>query len=158
MDKEIILDTSKEKQSQSHMPKTFKEKIKFAIKIGWSTFKKLYPYVIGGVGIGAIIHGYVPQDFFMNTIGKYELLSVPIATLIGIPIYAGCSTVVPLIFSITANGIPLGTSLAFMMGIAGLSLPEAIILKRVMSLKLLTIFFGIAAIGIITIGYLFNTL
>jgi uncharacterized membrane protein YraQ (UPF0718 family) len=100
----------------------------------------------------------VPQEFFTNTVGKYEVLSVPIATLIGIPIYAGCSTLVPLIFSITASGIPLGTSLAFMMAIAGLSLPEAVILKRVMSLKLLAIFFGLVAVGIIIIGHLFNVI
>ena len=140
------------------MPKTFHAKLKFALKIGIQTFKKLLPYVIGGVALGSVIHGYVPQDFFTNTIGKYELLSVPVATLIGIPIYAGCSTVVPLIFSITANGIPLGTSLAFMMAIAGLSLPESIILKRVMSFKLLTTFFGLVAIGIVAIGYLFNVI
>jgi uncharacterized membrane protein YraQ (UPF0718 family) len=156
MDKEIILESSEEKQSENYMPKTLHGKIKFALQIGKRTFKKLMPYVIGGVAIGAIIHGYVPQEFFMNTIGQYKILSVPIAAIVGIPIYAGCSTVVPLIFSITASGVPLGTSLAFMMAIAGLSLPEAVILKRVMTIKLLATFFGLVAIGIILIGYLFN--
>ncbi|MBT4056258.1 permease, partial [Candidatus Peregrinibacteria bacterium] len=103
-------------------------------------------------------HGYVPQEFFMEYIGRYSWLSVPIAVLIGMPIYAGCSTVVPVIFSITANGVPLGTSLAFLMAVAGLSLPEAVMLKRVLSLKLLAAFFGIVAVGIILIGYLFNLL
>ncbi|MBN2096716.1 permease [Candidatus Peregrinibacteria bacterium] len=158
MDKEIILENAKEKKNENYMPKTFHGKLAFALRIGKNTFKKLLPYVIGGVGIGAMIHGYVPQEFFMETVGRYEMFSVVIATLMGIPIYAGCSTVVPLIFSITANGVPLGTSLAFMMAIAGLSLPEAIILKRVMRLKLLAAFFGIVAIGIIMVGYLFNTL
>jgi len=73
-----------------------------------------------------------------------------------VPIYAGCSTIAPIIFSITAGGVPLGTSLAFMMSVAGLSLPEAMILKRVMSFKLLSIFFGIVAVGIVLIGWLFN--
>jgi uncharacterized membrane protein YraQ (UPF0718 family) len=158
MEKEVIIENSEEKHSENYLPKTLNGKIRFALKIGYNTLKKLLPYVIGGVAIGALIHGYVPQDFFTNTVGRYKVLSVPIATLIGIPIYAGCSTVVPLIFSITANGVPLGTSLAFMMAIAGLSLPEGIILKRVMSLKLLAVFFSLVAIGIMIIGYLFNWL
>lgn len=158
MEKEIILENSEEKRKESYMPKTFHGKLQFALRIAIRTLKKLLPYVLGGVALGAVIHGYVPQEFFVNTVGRYEMLSVPIAVLVGIPIYAGCSTVVPLIFSITASGIPLGTSLAFMMAIAGLSLPEGIILKRVMTIKLLAVFFGLVAIGIIAIGYLFNIL
>jgi hypothetical protein len=156
MDKQIILNDDSASRRISEMPKKFKKKVEFALNQGYRTFKKLLPYVLGGVALGAIIHGYVPEDFFMNTIGKYSAFSVPVAAVIGVPIYAGCSTVVPLIFSITANGVPLGTSLAFMMSIAGLSLPEAVILKRVMTLKLLAFFFGIVAAGIIIIGYLFN--
>ncbi|MBU0577497.1 permease [Patescibacteria group bacterium] len=158
MEKEIVLEDAEGKKLESQMPKSLDGKVRFAFRFGWWTFKKLLPYVIGGVAIGAVIHGYVPQEFFVNTIGKYELLSVPIAAIVGIPIYAGCSTVVPIIFSITANGVPLGTALAFMMAIAGLSLPEAVMLKRVLSLKLLAIFFGLVAVGIVMIGYLFNFL
>jgi len=158
MEKHIILETSEEKHYEEQTAKTLKGKIHHALRVGVRTFKNLLPYILGGVAVGAIIHGYVPQEFFMNTIGKYEALSVPIATLIGIPIYAGCSMIVPVIFSITVSGVPLGTSLAFMMAIAGLSLPEAIILKRVMSFKLLATFFGLVAIGIMAIGYLFNFL
>lgn len=158
MEKEVILEDKDSKRMESEMPKTIEKKIRFAVNFGWWTFKRLLPYIIIGVAIGAVIHGYVPQEFFMDTIGKFEILSVPIATIIGIPIYAGCSTVVPIIFSITANGVPLGTSLAFMMGIAGLSLPEAVMLKRILSFKLLATFFGLVAIGIIMIGYLFNFL
>jgi len=158
MEKEIILETRDEAQYEKKLPKKLDKKIHYALHVGWFTFKRLLPYVLGGVALGAAIHGYVPKEFFMDTIGKYKTFSVPIATLIGIPIYAGCSTIVPVIFSITANGVPLGTSLAFMMAIAGLSLPEAIILKRVMSLKLLLTFFGVVAIGIMMIGYLFNAL
>ncbi len=156
LDKEIILNNGSGIRKISKMPKKFGNKINFAFQQGLRTFKKLLPYVLGGVGLGAVIHGFVPREFFMEYIGKYNILSVPIAAIVGIPIYAGCSTVVPLIFSITANGVPLGTSLAFMMSIAGLSLPEAIILKRVMTVKLLAIFFGSVAIGIIIIGYFFN--
>ncbi len=156
LDKEIILNDDLQTKKINEMPKKFDKKVKFSLKEGFKTFKKLLPYVLGGVAVGALIHGFVPQEFFMEFIGKYSILSVPIATLVGVPIYAGCSTVVPLIFGITANGVPLGTSLAFMMSIAGLSLPEAIILKRVMSVKLLAIFFSSVAVGIIIIGYLFN--
>jgi len=158
MEKHIILENAQEKHYEDQVAKTLKGKIHHALHVGGRTFKNLLPYILGGVAVGAIIHGYVPQEFFMNTIGKYEALSVPIATLIGIPIYAGCSMIVPVIFSITVSGVPLGTSLAFMMAIAGLSLPEAIILKRVMSFKLLATFFGLVAIGIMAIGYLFNAL
>jgi uncharacterized membrane protein YraQ (UPF0718 family) len=158
MEKHIILETAEEKHYENQVVKTLKGKIHHALRVGGRTFKNLLPYILGGVAIGAIIHGFVPQEFFVNTVGKYKLLSVPIATLIGIPIYAGCSMIVPVIFSITVSGVPLGTSLAFMMAIAGLSLPEAIILKRVMSFKLLATFFGLVAIGIMVIGYLFNAL
>jgi len=158
MDKHIILKNTEGRELNSGMPKTFKKRVIFAFNNGLQTLKKLFPYIFAGVAIGSLIHGYVPQEFFENTIGKYNLLAVPIAVLAGVPIYAGCSMVAPLIFTITANGVPLGTSLAFMMSIAGLSLPEAIILKRVMTMKLLATFFGLVAIGIIAIGYLFNFL
>lgn len=158
MENQIILETAEEKHYEDQSAKTLKGKIHHALRVGWRTLKNLLPYIIGGVAVGAIIHGFVPQEFFVNTVGKYKLLSVPIATIIGVPIYAGCSMIVPVIFSITVSGVPLGTSLAFMMAIAGLSLPEAIILKRVMSFKLLATFFGLVAIGIMVIGYLFNFL
>lgn len=156
LENQIILDDETRSRHLGQMPTKFKAKLKFAFSSGRKTIKKLLPYVLGGIGLGAIIHGFVPQEFFMTYISQYSILSVPIATVIGIPIYAGCSTVVPVIFGITANGVPLGTSLAFMMGIAGLSLPEAVILKRVMTTKLLAIFFASVGIGIILIGYLFN--
>jgi len=156
MENEIILEDKGYSSKKFLYPKEFKEKINYALKEGLKNLKKLYPFILGGMAVGALIHGFVPADFFVNYIGKYHYLSVPLATLIGIPIYAGCSTIVPVIFGITASGVPLGTSLAFMMSIAGLSLPEAIILKRVMSLKLLLAFFGIVALGITIIGLLFN--
>ena len=158
MEDNIILSNNGKDLEDEYLPKTFLGKIQFAFIEGRKTFINLLPYVIGGVALGAVIHGYVPQEFFENYLGQYSLLSVPIAVVLGIPIYAGCSTLVPLIFSITANGVPLGTSLAFMMSIAGLSLPEGIILKRVMKFKLLAVFFGIVGFGIILIGYLFNFL
>lgn len=158
MDNNIILNDGKKGLEEEYLPKTFSGKVEFAIIEGRKTLIKMFPYVLGGVALGAIIHGYIPREFFKNYIGRYDILSVPIAVILGIPIYAGCSTLVPLIFSITANGVPLGTALVFMMAISGLSLPEGIILKRVMKLKLLAIFFGIVGVGIVIIGYLFNFL
>ena len=155
---DIILENKAVDLTEKTMPGSFFGRLKFAFKEGRRTFKKLWPYVLGGVAIGSVIHGYVPQEFFMNSVGKYDLFAVPLAVVLGIPIYAGCSMIAPLIFTITANGVPLGTSLAFMMSIAGLSLPEAIILKRVMKFRLLGIFFAIVAVGIIAIGYGFNYL
>ena len=160
LEKEIILDKDggEEKRVEMQFKSGLRFRVKYAVGDGLKTLKKLYPYVIGGVALGAVIHGYVPQEFFMDYIGRYSWLSVPIAVLVGVPIYAGCSTVVPVIFSITANGVPLGTSLAFLMAVAGLSLPEGVMLKRVLSFKLLAVFFGIVAAGVILIGYLFNFL
>lgn len=158
LEKNLILEDGGKILDQDISFKGFESRVRYAFADGKKTFKKIYLYIIVGVAIGAIIHGYVPEEFFMNYVGKYELLSVPLAVILGVPIYAGCSTVAPVIFSITQNGVPLGTSLAFMMSIAGLSLPEAVMLKRVLSLRLLAVFFGIVAVGIVLIGYLFNFL
>lgn len=118
--------------------------------------KKITPYVLLGVGIGSLIHGYVPAGFFEQYIGGGEWFSVPIATIAAVPLYANVVGVVPIIQPLVEKGISLGTAMAFMMAIVGLSLPEALILKRVMKLKLLIAFFGITTINIIIIGYLFN--
>ena len=159
LEKEIILkfdENGGESLSLEYLPKSLEGKIQYSLNESWTTFKKLWLVIAIGVAIGAVIHGYVPADFFRQYLGVNSFLAVPVATLIGIPIYAGCSTLVPIVFALTAQGIPLGTALAFMMAIAGLSLPEAIMLKKVMTMKLLAIFFGTVALGIILIGYLFN--
>jgi uncharacterized membrane protein YraQ (UPF0718 family) len=118
--------------------------------------KKLTPYILIGVGVGAFIHGYVPEGFFEKYITKENPLAVPIAVILAVPFYSNASGVVPIIQSLVAKGIPLGTALAFMMATVGLSLPEALILKKVMKLPLLLIFFLVVAIGMILIGYGFN--
>lgn len=161
LEKEVILKfggNNGEKLNFNYLPKSIEGKIQYSLNESFTTFKKLWLVIAIGVGIGAAIHGYVPADFFQKYFSINSWLAVPIATLVGIPIYAGCSTLVPVVFALTAQGIPLGTALAFMMAIAGLSLPEAIMLKKVISTKLLAIFFGTVAIGIILIGYLFNLL
>ncbi len=138
------------------MPKTIFGRIKYSIQDGGQTLRKIIIFIAIGVGIGSFIHGYVPQDFFIESVGNLKAWGPVVAVLLGVPIYAGCSTAAPMVFSIAQTGVPLGTSLAFMMAIAGLSLPEAVMLKKVMSMKLLAMFFGIVTIGIILIGYLFN--
>lgn len=161
LEKEVILDLNKRNNgdtTQTYFPKSFEGKLQFALHEGFITFKKLWIVIAIGVGLGAAIHGYVPAEFFQKYLDINPFLAVPIAVLVGIPIYAGCSTLVPVVFALVGQGIPLGTALAFMMAIAGLSLPEAIMLKKVISIKLLAIFFGTVAIGIILIGYLFNSL
>jgi len=159
VDKEFILEKSMVSCSDTKVVfKDFESRIKYAVSEGFVTFKKIALYVVAGVALGAVIHGYVPEEFFMNTVGKYGIFAVPAVVLLGVPIYAGSAAIAPLIFTITANGVPLGTSLAFMMSIAGLSLPEAVMLKRIMSTKLLIIFFSLVTVGIILVGYLFNLL
>jgi len=145
-------------EALAEMPQDIKGKIKFAYgETAW-IFKKVFPFILIGVGIGAIIHGYVPTELITQYIKSDSIFAIPIAVLIGVPLYAGCSTLVPVVFAFTQKGIAIGTSLAFMMAIAGLSFPEAIILKSVMKFRLLAVFFTIVALGIMAVGYLFNFL
>ncbi len=120
--------------------------------------KQIAPYVLAGIAIGAAIHGFIPTGFFEKYITKDNLFAVPLATLIAIPMYSNATGVIPVIQALIEKGIPLGTALAFMMAVVGLSLPEALILKKVMKLPLLAAFFGIVAIGIMIIGFLFNAI
>ena len=138
------------------------EKIPFSklLKIFWlegfDITKKITPYVLIGIGVGALIHGFVPTGFFERYIDTNNIFAVPIATILAVPMYANSVGVIPIIQSLVEKGIPIGTALAFMMAIVGLSLPEALILKKVMKTKLLFYFFGVVTICIIIIGYLFN--
>jgi uncharacterized membrane protein YraQ (UPF0718 family) len=120
--------------------------------------RTIWPFVIGGIAIGACIHGYVPRDFLVAIAGRNNPFAVPIATLIGIPLYSNAAGVIPMVSALVEKGVGMGTALAFMMAVTGLSLPEFLILKKVMRLKLLLIFAGVVGCGIIIIGYLFNFL
>lgn len=149
-------------QIKSQKKNKLEEKIPFfnLIKIFWKEgldiTKKIAFYVFLGIGVGALIHGYVPTGFFEKYITADNLLSVPIATISAVPMYANSIAVIPIMQSLVEKGIPFGTAMAFMLAVVGLSLPEALILKKVMKLKLLLIFFGIVTLNIIIIGYLFN--
>lgn len=134
----------------------FSKLLKLFWKEGWGITKKIMLYVVVGVGIGSIIHGFVPENFFAQYMTEHQLFAVPVATVIAVPLYASAVGVIPIMQSLVAKGVPLGTAMAFMMAVVGLSLPAALILKRVMKLKLLLYFFGITTLNIIIIGYLFN--
>jgi len=121
-----------------------------------SIIKKVWLYVLIGVGLGAFIHGYVPADFLVKYAGADKWYGVIFATLIGIPLYSNAAGVIPLVGALTEKGVSIGTALAFMMAVTGLSLPEFMILKRVMKIKLIVIFASIVGLGIIFTGYLFN--
>jgi len=118
--------------------------------------KKIMMYVIVGVGVGAAIHGYVPENFFQKYLEEAGAWGVPLATLLAVPMYSSASGIIPVIQSLIIKGVPIGTALAFMMAVVGLSFPEALILKKVLKWQLLATFFGIVTLGIIGIGYLFN--
>jgi hypothetical protein len=136
--------------------KPLKSSFKKFWKESLSLTRSLTPYVLAGVAIGATIHGLVPVGFFEKRLIADSWLSIPIATVLGLPIYANAVGVLPIMQSLMEKGISLGTVMAFMMAVVGLSLPEALILRKVMKPKLLFYFFGITAINIMIIGYLFN--
>jgi uncharacterized membrane protein YraQ (UPF0718 family) len=114
--------------------------------------------VLLGVGVGAWIHGYIPTDLIARYTGEGNPFAVIIAVLMGIPMYSNAAGVMPLIEVLTSKGMLLGTALSFMMAVTALSLPEALILKKILSLKLIGLFFAIVGSGIIIIGYLFNAI
>lgn len=117
---------------------------------------KVWIYIVIGVGIGSLGHGYVPEDFMAGLMGKSAWWAVPLSVIIGIPMYSNAAGIIPIVQVLLEKGASLGTSLAFMMSVIGLSLPEAIILKKVLKLPMIFIFFGIVGIGIIIVGYIFN--
>lgn len=138
--------------------KDMKQRILFGIEEAKYIVKKLWVWVLVGVGLGALIHNYVPQEAVQSIVSKTGLFSVPVATIIGVPMYGSCAAIVPIAVVLFQKGFPLGTALAFMMAVAALSLPEMIMLRRAMKLKLIAIFAGITTLGIIFTGYLFNFL
>ncbi|MFA7571557.1 MAG: permease [Sulfurimonadaceae bacterium] len=130
----------------------FKEAWEYTMDI----FKKIYIYVIIGIGIGAFIHGYIPADFISKYAGGDVWYAPMVAVLMGIPMYSNAAGILPLVEVLTQKGMLLGTALSFMMAVVALSLPEAMILKRVLSMKLIGIFFGMVGCAILLVGFVFN--
>jgi uncharacterized membrane protein YraQ (UPF0718 family) len=135
---------------------TIKERLNFAKSESREITLRVLPYILLGIGIGAVIHGYAPADFLVNIAGKDNPLAVPIAVLIGIPLYSNAAGMIPIMEVLTSKGMAMGTALAFMMAVIGLSLPEMIILRKVIKMKLLAIFAGILFVSFTLTGYLFN--
>ena len=146
----------KMKQGLKSQKKLQKERISESFGETKSIIRKVFLYLLIGIAIGAFIHGYAPENLLTQIAGKGNWLAVPIAVLIGVPLYSNAAGMIPIVSSLIEKGLPLGTALAFMMAVTALSLPEAIILRKVMKLKLLIIYFSIVAAGIIFTGYLFN--
>lgn len=136
----------------------FRSRVRYGLNESIDIIKKVWMWILVGVGIGAFIHNFVPQEVIQGIISKTGIFSVPIATLLGVPMYGSCAAIVPIAVVLFQKGVPLGTALSFMMAIAALSLPEAVILRRAMKLKLIMIFFGVVTLGIIVTGFLFNYL
>ncbi|MFA6383447.1 MAG: permease [Parcubacteria group bacterium] len=135
---------------------SWKQRFSYARNYMVGIIKKVWIYIIIGIGIGAWIHGYVPTDFLAQYASADKWYAVPLAVLIGIPLYSNAAGVIPLVGVLSEKGVAMGTSLAFMMAVTGLSFPEFMILKKVMKIKLIIIFASIVGIGIIFTGYLFN--
>ncbi|MCC5941877.1 MAG: permease [Balneolaceae bacterium] len=135
---------------------SFAERLPAIHSEAFGTVRKLVPYVFLGILIGSLIHGYVPETFFEETIAADNPLAVPVAVILAIPLYIDAVTILPVIDSLVAKGVPMGTAIAFMMGSIGLSLPSAILLKKVMKMKLIVSFFVTIGVGMILSGYFFN--
>lgn len=135
---------------------TFTQRVKESYDATIDIFKKIYLWVVLGVGVGAYFHGYIPTELIIKYAGTDAWYSVPLAVLMGIPMYASTAGVMPLVEVLVSKGMLLGTALSFMMAITALSFPEAIILKQVLHIKLIAIFFTIVGIGILLIGFIFN--
>ena len=117
---------------------------------------RVWPYVVAGIAIGAAIHGYVPEDFMAGLMGKDVWWSVPVAVLIGVPMYSNAAGIIPIVEALLAKGAALGTVLAFMMSVIALSLPEMVILRKVLKMRLIATFAAVVASGILLVGYVFN--
>ncbi len=153
-----ILENKSNQETFEEENRTFKQRLPEITRGAWDIVKGVIFYVVIGIAIGAAMHGYVPENFFHQYLGGGEWWTVPLAVLVAVPMYANAAGIVPIVQVFVAKGVPLGTAIAFMMATVGLSIPEATLLKKVMSVKLIAIFFGIVTLSIIISGYLFNFL
>ncbi len=135
---------------------TLSQRFPAILKEAFNIVKGVSIYIIIGIGIGAGMHGFLPTGFFEHYINKEQWYAVPLAVIMGVPMYSNAAGVIPVVQVLVAKGVPLGTAIAFMMGVIGLSLPEAMLLKKVMNWKLIAIYFGTIAFFMILSGYLFN--
>ena len=139
---------------KEHTP--FFRRLPTIMQEAWGIVRGVLLYILIGIGIGAFMHGYVPEGFFEQYMSKDNWFAVPLSVVLAVPMYANAAGIVPVIEVFVAKGIPIGTALAFMMAVVGLSLPEATLLKKVMTWRLIGIFFGLITLFIIMLGYLYN--
>ncbi len=136
----------------------FSERLPQILRDAWSIVRGVLLYVLIGIGVGAALHGYVPEGFFERFMARENWYAVPLAVICAVPMYANAAGIVPVVQVFVAKGIPLGTAIAFMMGVVGLSLPEAAMLRKVMTWRLIGIFFGVMTLFFVLSGWLFNIL
>ncbi|WP_149203780.1 permease [Actinotalea subterranea] len=135
---------------------TWDQRIQMGVEEVGTILRRIWPYLLVGIGLGAVIHGWAPEDFFATYAGPGNPAGVLVAVLIGVPLYSNAAGVLPLVEALHDKGLPMGTLLAFMMAVVALSLPEIILLRRVLRPPLIAAFVGVVALGIIAVGYLFN--
>jgi uncharacterized membrane protein YraQ (UPF0718 family) len=144
--------------AQDAAKQKFKERLAYARANTADILKRVWLFVIVAIGIGGLIHGYVPQDFLAQYAGPQNPFAVPLAVALGVPLYSNAAGVIPIVYALMEKGLSMGTVLAFMMAVTALSLPEMIILRKVLKLPLLGVFVGIMTVTIIGVGYLFNAI
>jgi uncharacterized protein len=137
---------------------TFEDRVQFGREAVRDIVGRVWLYVLGGIAVGAGIHGYVPEDFLASFMGRSSWWAVFVAVVLGIPMYSNAAGIIPIVQALLEKGAALGTVLAFMMAVIGLSLPEAVILRKVLSVRLIAVFFGVVGLGILAVGWLFNFL
>ena len=156
--KQIMAKSQASSDAYEEEKRTFKQRLPEITRSAWDIVKGVLIYVIIGIAIGAAMHGYVPENFFAKYLGSGAWWTVPLAVIVAVPMYANAAGIVPVIQVFVAKGVPIGTAIAFMMATVGLSIPEATLLKKVMTWKLIAIFFSVITVFIILSGYLFNIL
>jgi uncharacterized membrane protein YraQ (UPF0718 family) len=148
--------TVKSRTPDSNEKPSFDDRLEAGFTAVRDIVGKVWIYILVGIAVGAGIHGYVPENFMASIMGKSAWWAVPVSVLIGVPLYSNSAGIIPIVHALLEKGASLGTALAFMMAVIGLSLPETIILRKVLKLPLILIFVGVVAIGIIIVGYVFN--
>ncbi len=154
--KDILAKAQHDQAAYIQEKQPFRQRLPVITNEALKIIKGILPYLLAGIAVGGLMHGYVPEGFFERYMSRDNLWAVPVSTLLAVPMYSNASGILPVVQVLVAKGIPLGTAIAFMMGVVGLSLPEAMLLKKVMTWKLIAVFFGTVTVCIIISGYLFN--
>jgi uncharacterized membrane protein YraQ (UPF0718 family) len=145
-------------QGHEIIKQTFRERLQYAKGNTTDILKRVWLFIIIAIGIGGFIHGYVPQDFLVKYAGPRNPFAVPVAVLLGVPLYSNAAGMIPIVYALMEKGLSMGTVLAFMMAVTALSFPEMIILRKVLKVPLLAVFAGIITVTIMLVGYLFNAI